>query len=80
MTFKSSDDPAEDSLADLNEALKREAPIEIPLSESQILDQTTQDLEMNYDSYENLNYTESGETAEEFDSPSSRMYERIGRH
>ena len=68
MTFKSSDEQADDSLADLNEVLERKAPIDIPLSESQILEQTTQELDVNYDSRENLNYTESGETFEEFEA------------
>ena len=39
MTFKSSDEQADESLAELNEALEREAPIDIPLSESQIAQQ-----------------------------------------
>ena len=68
MTFKSSDEQADESVVELNEALDREAPIDIPLSESQILEQTTQDLDVNYDSRENLDYTESGETFEEFDA------------
>ena len=68
MTFKSSDEQADESLAELNEAIEREAPIDIPLSESQILEQTSQDLDVNYDSRENLDYTESGETSEEFDA------------
>ena len=67
MTFRSSDEQADESLAELNEALEREAPSDIPLSESQILEQTTQDLDIKYDSRENLDYTESGETFEEFD-------------
>ena len=32
------------------------------------MEQTTQDLDVNYDSRENLDYTESGETFEEFDA------------
>ena len=68
MTFRSSDEQAEESMIELNEALNREAPIDPPLSESQILEQTTQDLDFNYDSRENLNYTESGETFEEFEA------------
>ena len=56
MTFKSSDEQADESVVELNEALDREAPIDIPLSESQILEQTTQDLDVNYDSRENLDY------------------------
>ena len=71
MTFRSSDEQdeqAEESVIELNEALNHEAPIDAPLSESQILEQTTQDLDINYDSRENLNYTESGETFEEFEA------------
>ena len=68
MTFRSSDEQAEESVTELNEALNCEAPIDTPLSESQILEQTTQDLDFNYDSRENLNYTKSGETFEEFEA------------
>ena len=68
MTFRSSDEQAEESVTELNEALNCEAPIDTPLSESQILEQTTQDLDINYGSRENLNYTESGETFEEFEA------------
>ena len=71
MTFRSldeQDEQAEESVIELNEALNCEAPIDAPLSESQILEQTTQDLDINYDSRENLNYTESGETFEEFEA------------
>ena len=48
-----------------------------PLSESQILEQTTQDLDFNYDSRENLNYTESGETFEEFEAQLVQLLERM---
>ena len=71
-------DEFDESLAELNEALEREAPIDVPLSESQIMnqsqisdqifDQTTQSLDINYDSRENLDCTESGETFEEFNN------------
>ena len=76
MTFKSSDEQqVDESLEELNEALEREAPIDIPLSESQILEQTTQDLDVNYDSRENLDYTESGDTFEEFDAKLTHLLE-----
>ena len=77
MTFRSSDEQAEESMVELNEALNREAPIDTPLSESQILEQTTQDLDFNYDSRENLNYTESGETFEEFDAQLNQLLESM---
>ena len=82
MTFRSSDEQAEESVIEesvieLNEALDREAPIDIPLSESQILEQTTQDLDINYDSPENLDYTESGETFEEFEARLIHLLECI---
>ena len=77
MTFRSSDEQAEESMVELNEALNREASIDTPLSESQILEQTTQDLDFNYDSRENLNYTESGETFEEFDAQLNQLLESM---
>ena len=50
MTFRSSDEQAEESVLELNEALNFEAPIDTPLSESQILEQTT--IDYNYNSRE----------------------------
>ena len=77
MTFRSSDEQAEESMIELNEAFNCEAPIDTPLSESQILEQTTQDLDFNYDSRENLNYTESGETFEEFEAQLVQLLESM---
>ena len=77
MTFRSSDERAEESVVELNEALDRKAPIDIPLSESQILEQTTQDKDINYDSRENLDYTKSGETFEEFEARLVHLLECI---
>ena len=67
MTFRESSDLAEESAEDLNQALEweaqaqfnQEAPIDIPLSESQILEQSTNDLDVNYDSCEFFNESEA---------------------
>ena len=80
-TPRSSEEQLDESLAELNEALEREAPIDVPLSESQIMnqsqifDQTTQSLDINYDSRENLDCSESGETFEEFNDKLTYLLE-----
>ena len=77
MNFRESSDPAEESVEDLNKALEheaqaqfeQEAPTDVLLSESQILDQSTNDLNENYDSnvnYDSLEFfNESGNTFED---------------
>ena len=69
----SDDQAAEDSLENLNEALEDEVEAledeaENPLTESQIqiLEEPSVELEVNYDSHENLNESEPRLATEEF--------------
>ena len=83
MTFKSSDDQAEaeESLENLNEVLEdevedgAEADLENPLTESQILEEPTVELDVNYDSLENINRSESEPNSEELNEQLTDMLE-----